>query len=236
MGGRVGGGGWPACSQREGKRVSTELTEGQVKEHRAGVWSELEYAVAHSRQTPKIESLYFFSPPIAVREKPQTSQRKIHYQTEHREKQRELSSDEPRRVFEKAALLLEGFMAMEYRLSFQEGTTEELAAGQLDGLNFLSPLIYIPLSWNCLSVSFSGFNQPPIIPCPDLPPSLSPSKLYSQMLNLTGLLVKSASTDGFHLGTGLLDPHSRSNLPLLLLLFLFFTRYFASFCFSQHAF
>lgn len=172
MGGRVGGGGWPACSQREGKRGSTEPTEGQVKEHRAEVWSELEYAVAHSRQTPKIEPLSFFSPPIAVREKPQTSERRLYYPAEHREKQRELSRDEPRRVSEKAALLLEGFMAMEYRLPFQEGTTEELAAGWLDGLSFLSSLIYIPLSWNCLSRSFSGFNQPPIILCPDLPPSL----------------------------------------------------------------
>lgn len=60
MGGRVGGGGWPAHSLREGKRVSPEHTEGQVKEHRAGVWSELEYAVAHSRQTPKIEPLCSF--------------------------------------------------------------------------------------------------------------------------------------------------------------------------------
>lgn len=60
MGGLVGGGGWLACSQREGKRMSTEPSEGQVKKHRAGVWSELEYAVAHSRQTPKIEPLCFF--------------------------------------------------------------------------------------------------------------------------------------------------------------------------------
>lgn len=136
---------------------------------RVGVCSGPQPAEAQNR------ALVFFSPPIAVREKPQTSQRKLHYQAEHREKQRELSSDEPRRGFEKAALLLEGFVAMEYRLPFQEGTTEELAAGRLDGLNLLSPLIYIPLSWNCLSGSFSGCNQPPIIPCPDLPPSLLPS-------------------------------------------------------------
>lgn len=154
MGGRGGGGGggWPARSQREGKGVSPEHTEGQVKEHRAGVWSELEYAVAHSRQTPKIEPLCSFLLLLLWEEKPQTSQRILHYQTEEREKQRELSSDEPRRVFEKAALLFEGFMAMEYGLPLQEGTREELAAGWLDGLNFLSSLIYIPLLRNRLGL------------------------------------------------------------------------------------
>lgn len=136
---------------------------------RVGVCSGPQPADAQNR------ALVFFSPPFAGRGKPQTSQRELHYQTEEREKQRELSSDEPRRVFEKAALLFEGFMAMEYGLPFQEGTREELAAKRLDGLNVLSSLIYIPLLRNRLSVSFSGFNQPPIIPCPDLPPSLLPS-------------------------------------------------------------
>lgn len=96
---------------------------------RVGVCSLPQPAGAQNR------ALVFFSPPIAVREKPQTSQRKLHYQTEHRETQRELSSDEPRRVFEKAALLLEGFVAMEYGLPFQEGTAEELAAGWSDGFS-----------------------------------------------------------------------------------------------------
>lgn len=150
-----------------------QLERGKASEHRAcrgtsqgtSCRSSVQVGVCSGPQPADAQNraLVFFSPPIAVREKPETSQRKLDYQREHREKQRELSSDEPRRVFEKAALLLEGFMAMEYRLPFQEGTTEELAAGLLDGLNFLSPLIYIPLSWNCLSVSFSGFNQPPII-------------------------------------------------------------------------
>lgn len=100
--------------------MSTEPTEGQVEEHRVGVLSKLEYAVAHSRQTPKIEPLCFLSS-STVREKPQTSQRKLHCQTERSERQRELSRDEPRGLFKKTALLSEGNMAMEYGLPFQEG-------------------------------------------------------------------------------------------------------------------
>ncbi|TWW80466.1 Tensin-1 [Takifugu flavidus] len=119
MGGRVGGGGWPARGQREGKRVSPEHTEGQVKEHRAGVWSELEYAVAHSRQTPKIEPLCSFLLLLLGEESHRLH--KGNFTTRQKRGRRELSSDEPRRVFEKAALLFEGFMAMEYGLPFQEG-------------------------------------------------------------------------------------------------------------------
>lgn len=117
--------------------MSTERTEGQVKEHRAGVWSELEYAVARSRQTPKIEPLGFFSSYCSER-KATDFTKETSLPDRAREKQRELSSDGPRRVFEKTALLFEGFMAMEYGLPFQEGTTEELAAAQLDGFNFFS--------------------------------------------------------------------------------------------------
>lgn len=121
--------------QREGKRRSADHSEGPGTSCRSlvrvGVCSGPQPADAQNRAC-------VVSPPIAVREKPQASQRKLHYQTEHRETRRELSSDEPRRVLEKAALLFEGFMAMEYGLPFQEGTTEELAARRLDGLNFLS--------------------------------------------------------------------------------------------------
>lgn len=125
---------------------------GKASEHKAyrgtsqGTWcgSLVRVGVCSAPQPADAQNraLVCFFLLLLLREKPQTSQRKLHYQTEHREKQRELSSDEPRRVFEKAALLLKGFLAMEYRLSFQEGTTPELGAGWLDGLNFVSPLIY----------------------------------------------------------------------------------------------
>lgn len=88
--------------------------------------------MVHCRQQPKIEPLvfffFFFFPffflPVssfAVREKGEVSQRKLHCRSESSERQKELSRDEPRRVFEKAALLSEGGMAMEYGLPFPEG-------------------------------------------------------------------------------------------------------------------
>lgn len=176
MGGRVGGGGQSDRGKASEHRAYRGTSQGTSCRSlvRVGVCSGPQPADAQNR------ALVFFSPPFAVRGKPQTSQRKLHSQTEHRERQRELSSDEPRRIFEKAALLFEGFMAMEYGLPFQEGTTGELAAGRFDGLNFLSLLIYIPLLRNRLSV-FSGFNHPP-------PPPPSSHALTSLPLSFQAVL------------------------------------------------
>lgn len=68
---------------------------------------------------------------FTVREKGEVSQRKLHCRTESSERQKELSGDEQRRVFEKAALLSEGGMAMEYGLPFQEGRMQW--RGRMDG-------------------------------------------------------------------------------------------------------
>lgn len=207
MGGRVGGGGGPACSQREGKRVSTEPTEGQVKEHRAGVWSELEYAAPHSRQTPKIEPwCVFFSS----------------YCCEGKATVFTKETSLPDRTQGEA----EGALQWWTKEGLWEGGSppwglpgdgvQATFSGRYDSGASCWMVGWIQLSFTVdlypfvvelsLSPSQALTSPPSSHALTSLPPSLSPSKLYSQMLNLTGLLVKSASTDGFHLGTGLLDP------------------------------
>lgn len=105
--------------------MKTERTQRTENKERCGrVWSEPEHEVAHCRQLqPKIDFLFFLDSSSAVREKGEVSRRTLHCRTESGERQRELSRDEPRRVFEKAALLSEGGMAMEYGPPFQEGRT-----------------------------------------------------------------------------------------------------------------
>ena len=67
--------------------------------------------------------------------------------------------------------------------------------------------VFCLLLWNCFSRLLHGLLPAPNVSLPpSLPPSLRPSLALSQMVNLNGLLVKSTSTDGFHLETGPLDP------------------------------
>lgn len=148
--------------------------------------------MAHCRQLPKIEPFGFFFflffpfSSSAVREKGEVSQRKLHCGTEGSERQREPSRDEPRRVFEKAALLSEGGMAMEYGLPFQEGRMRwrgEWMDGWMDLVN-TGPVActflvrsFIACCFLCdrtvSLVSFADFYQPPTSFCPSsLPPSL----------------------------------------------------------------
>lgn len=66
---------------------------------------------------------------------------------------------------------------------------------------------FFSLLWNCFSRLLRGLLPAPnVSPPPSLLRSLLRSLALSQMVNLNGLLVKSTSTDGFHLETGPLDP------------------------------
>lgn len=96
------------------------------------------------------------------------------------------SRDESRRVFEKAALLSEGGMAMEYRLPFQEGRTRWRGARMdvwIDLVHmgsvacpFLHRLFFFSLLWNSFSRRFRRLLPAPNVFRPSShPPSLSPS-------------------------------------------------------------
>ena len=140
MGGRVReregeGGQYTQETEREREREKErEWTEGLYEERCGGDWSEREHEVAHCRQRPKIEPLVVFLlrlrllPLLLLRcqreEGGEVSQEKLHCRTPSSERRRELSRDEPGRVSEKAALLPEGGMAMEYGLPFQDGRTK----------------------------------------------------------------------------------------------------------------
>lgn len=68
-------------------------------------------------------------------------------------------------------------------------------------------LLFLCFGKACL-VSSRTFTSPQ-----RLLPSLCSCFALSQMVNLNGLLVKSTSTDGFHLETGLLDPPPPTSSP-----------------------
>lgn len=223
---REGEGGQHA--DREGRKEREREPRADRRTRRGALWRSLLWAGACSGplQATAQNRAPFFSLPLllpfassTVRERREVSRRKVHCWTESSERQ--LSRDEPRRVFEKAPLLSEGGMAMEYGLPFQEGRTRWRGA-RTDGwmvgwiysshrgcciLCFSCPLLhhlFFLCYWIVSLVSLADFYQPPTSFA--LPPFLLRSPALSQMVNLNGLLVKSTSTDGFHLETGLLDP------------------------------
>lgn len=131
---------------------------------------------------------------------------------------RDLSGDEPRGVSEEAALLPAGGLALEHRLPSEEGRDQQwplnggsgaetaAASSSFPCLVFFHPSLSRLGIISALFAAIISCPAPLTSACPPIPFPLPRRTAFSQMVNLNGLLVKSASTDGFHLQTGLPDP------------------------------
>lgn len=139
MGGRVGGG-EGGHRRRRGRKEgeNRERTEGRVEQRCGGVRSELEHEAARcSPLPPKIEPLgvflFFFSSSSTSSSPPRLTEKKRErflrgkftagQKASERLRGSSPGKDGPRRVFEEAALLSEGGLALEHRPPFQEGRT-----------------------------------------------------------------------------------------------------------------
>lgn len=115
-------------TDREGK-TERERREGMTEGRDKSAVEEpgLSLSSGSLQATAQNRALWFFLffpshfSSSTVREKGEVSRGELNCRTQSSERQRELSRDEPGRVFKKAALLFEGVMAMEYGLPFQEG-------------------------------------------------------------------------------------------------------------------